>query len=73
MSSQLPSLDLLRVFEACGRLLSFTAAAAELGTTQPAISQQVQRLEKQLSTRLFDREQIEKNIIRRLAELEQKV
>lgn len=55
MPSQLPSLDLLRVFEACGRLLSFTAAAAELGTTQPAISQQVQRLEKQLSTRLFDR------------------
>lgn len=55
MSSHLPSLDLLRVFEACARLLSFTAAAAELGTTQPAISQQVQRLEKQLATRLFDR------------------
>jgi len=55
MASHLPSLDLLRVFEACARLSSFTAAAIELGTTQPAISQQVQRLEKQLATRLFDR------------------
>lgn len=55
MSNHLPSLDLLRVFEACARLLSFTAAATELGTTQPAISQQVQRLEQQLATRLFDR------------------
>jgi len=49
------SLDLLRVFESCARLRSFTAAAAELGTTQPAVSQQVKRLEEQLATRLFDR------------------
>ena len=49
------SLDLLRVFEAAARHLSFTAAAVELGTTQPAVSQQIQRLEKQLATRLFDR------------------
>ncbi|WP_028239092.1 choline sulfate utilization transcriptional regulator [Stutzerimonas azotifigens] len=49
------SLDLLRVFEAAARHLSFTAAAAELGTTQPAVSQQIQRLERQLATRLFDR------------------
>ena len=55
MRTDLPSLDLLRVFEACARLLSFTAAAAELGTTQPAISQQIQRLERQLSARLFER------------------
>lgn len=50
-----PPLDLLRAFEACGRLLSFTAAADELGTTQPAVSQQMKRLELELATRLFDR------------------
>ena len=49
------SLDLLRVFEAAARLRSFTAAAVELGTTQPAISQQIKRLEEQLNVRLFDR------------------
>lgn len=49
------SLDLLRVFEAAARSRSFTAAASELGTTQPAISQQIKRLEEQLATRLFDR------------------
>ena len=49
------SLDLLRAFEAAARHHSFTAAAVELGTTQPAISQQIKRLEEQLGTRLFDR------------------
>ncbi|MDZ5603199.1 LysR family transcriptional regulator [Pseudomonas sp. RP23018S] len=49
------SLDTLRVFEAAARLRSFTAAALALGTTQPAISQQIKRLEAQLDTRLFDR------------------
>lgn len=49
------SLDLLRAFEAAARQHSFTAAAVELGTTQPAISQQIKRLEDQLGTRLFDR------------------
>ncbi|WP_312931777.1 choline sulfate utilization transcriptional regulator [Pseudomonas sp.] len=49
------SLDTLRVFEAAARLRSFTAAALMLGTTQPAISQQIKRLEAQLDTRLFDR------------------
>ncbi|MHC8303506.1 choline sulfate utilization transcriptional regulator [Pseudomonas sp. PB3P13] len=49
------SLDLLRAFEAAARQRSFTAAARELGTTQPAISQQIKRLEEQLGTRLFDR------------------
>ncbi|WP_439884994.1 choline sulfate utilization transcriptional regulator [Pseudomonas syringae] len=49
------SLDLLRSFEAAARLRSFTAAAFELGTTQPAVSQQIKRLEEQLVTRLFDR------------------
>lgn len=49
------SLDTLRVFERAARLRSFTAAASALGTTQPAISQQIKRLEIQLGTRLFDR------------------
>ncbi|SDI64643.1 putative choline sulfate-utilization transcription factor [Pseudomonas flavescens] len=49
------SLDVLRVFESAARHLSFTAAAAELGSSQPAISQQIKRLEHQLATRLFDR------------------
>ena len=49
------SLDLLQTFEAAARLRSFTAAAIELGTTQPAVSQQVKRLEEQLAIRLFDR------------------
>lgn len=49
------SLDLLRAFEAAARHRSFTAAAVELGTTQPAISQQIKRLEEQLGSRLFDR------------------
>ncbi|WP_249678695.1 choline sulfate utilization transcriptional regulator [Pseudomonas abieticivorans] len=49
------SLDLLRAFESAARQRSFTAAAIELGTTQPAVSQQIKRLEYQLATRLFDR------------------
>ncbi|MBJ2345845.1 MULTISPECIES: choline sulfate utilization transcriptional regulator [Pseudomonas] len=49
------SLDLFRAFESAARQQSFTAAAIELGTTQPAISQQIKRLEEQLDTRLFDR------------------
>jgi DNA-binding transcriptional LysR family regulator len=49
------SLDLLRGFEAAARLLSFTAAAAELFVTQSAISRQVQQLEEQLGVKLFER------------------
>ncbi|GGJ95082.1 choline sulfate utilization transcriptional regulator [Pseudomonas matsuisoli] len=49
------SLDALRIFEAAARLEGFTAAADELGTSQPAVSQQIKRLERQLEVRLFDR------------------
>lgn len=52
----LPSINALVVFEAAGRLASFTAAARELGMTQAAVSYAVNRLEDQLGTVLFRRE-----------------
>src|SRR6058998_1872428 len=52
---ELPSLDLLKGFEAAARNLSFTKAAAELFVTQSAISRQVQTLEDQLGVALFSR------------------
>src|ERR1700704_743422 len=52
---ELPSLDLLKGFEAAARKLSFTKAAAELFVTQSAISRQVQTLEHQLGVALFRR------------------
>lgn len=53
--SELPPLQSLVVFEASARLLSFTAAARELGTTQPAVSQQIRALEDTLGVALFER------------------
>ncbi len=55
MSLRLPSLPALRAFEAAGRHLSFTKAAAELFVTQAAISHQVRTLEEQLKVKLFHR------------------
>jgi DNA-binding transcriptional LysR family regulator len=51
----LPSLDLLRGFEASARHLSFTLAAEELFVTQSAISRQVKTLEEHLGITLFQR------------------
>ncbi|MEP7061696.1 MAG: LysR substrate-binding domain-containing protein [Betaproteobacteria bacterium] len=51
----LPSLDFLRGFEAAGRTLSFTRAAAELFVTQSALSRQVKALEDALGIALFER------------------
>ena len=51
----LPSLDLLKGFEAAARNLSFTKAAAELFVTQSAVSRQVKALEDQLGVALFRR------------------
>ena len=53
MSHPLPPLGALQVFEAAGRHLSFTRAAAELNVTQTAVSHQIRRLEEQLGLRLF--------------------
>jgi len=52
---RLPSLDLLKGFEAAARLLSFTKAAEELHLSQSAVSRQIQELEEQLGVALFER------------------
>jgi len=49
------SLNGLKAFESAARHLSFTAAAAELGVTQSAISHQIKLLEDRLGTPLFRR------------------
>ncbi|MFP8967224.1 choline sulfate utilization transcriptional regulator [Pokkaliibacter sp. CJK22405] len=54
-SIPISSVELLRVFESSARLGSFTSCATELGMTQPAVSQQIRRLEQELEVRLFDR------------------
>lgn len=51
----LPSLDLLRGFEAAARNLSFTRAAQELYLTQSAVSRQVKAIEDHLGVALFAR------------------
>ena len=48
-------LQRLAAFEAAGRLGSFTAAARELGTTQPAVTRQLASLERSLGVELFAR------------------
>lgn len=45
----------LRAFERTGRLGSMKAAAAALGVTPGAVSQQIRQLEERLGTRLFER------------------
>src|SRR5450631_1285288 len=52
---RLPSLDLLRGFEAAARQMSFTRAAAELHVTQSAVSRQIKTLEDHLGAALFTR------------------
>lgn len=52
LSRQLP-LNALRVFEAVGRLVSFTRAGEELGMTQTAVSYQIRLLEEHIGEPLF--------------------
>ncbi|SRR5581483_4850934 len=54
-SNAMPSLDLLRGFEASARHLSFTKAGEELFLTQSAVSRQMKELEDQLGVALFER------------------
>ena len=53
---RLPPLSAVRAFEAAARAENFTAAAAELGMTQAAVSYQVKSLEERLGAALFVRE-----------------
>ncbi len=53
LKGTLPPLQWLRSFEAAARHLSFTAAAAEIGVTQSAVSQQIKALEQFLGQPLF--------------------
>lgn len=48
-------LDLYRIFHMVGRRESFSRAAKDLYMTQPAVSQSIIQLEKELDTRLFNR------------------
>jgi DNA-binding transcriptional LysR family regulator len=52
---RLPTLDLLKGFDAAARHLSFTRAGEELFLTQSALSRQMQTLEEQLGAPLFER------------------
>ena len=52
---KMPPLEWVRAFEAAARCGSFTAAAAETGLTQSAISQRIGHLEKRLGVVLFYR------------------
>lgn len=56
LRSLLPSINSLVVFEAAGRLSSFTAAARELNMTQAAVSYAIRGLEDHLGATLFLRE-----------------
>jgi DNA-binding transcriptional LysR family regulator len=55
MQKSLPPLATLIAFEAAGRHLSFTKAAAELNLTQAAVSKQIRLLERDLGLALFER------------------
>lgn len=54
--SKLPPLGSIRVFEAAGRLLSFSKAADELSVTHGAVSHQIKGLEAWLGVPLFRRQ-----------------
>lgn len=55
---RLPPLNGLVIFEAAARLLSFTAAANEIGITQAAVSRQIRRVEDFLGHDLFVRKHL---------------
>jgi LysR family glycine cleavage system transcriptional activator len=53
---RLPPQNMLRAFEAAGRLLSVTQAAQELSVTQSAVSHQIKALEEWLGVALVQRQ-----------------
>ena len=52
---RIPRLQMIAVFECAARHGSFTAAADELGMTQPAVSRQMGGLERGIGQHLFER------------------
>lgn len=55
MPARLPSLDTLRIFDACARHGNFSRAASELCITPAAVSQRIRSLETELGKPLFAR------------------
>ena len=55
MRRHLPTLDRLRALAEVARTGGFSAAAASLGLTQPAVSNQIRQLESELGARLLER------------------
>jgi LysR family transcriptional regulator, glycine cleavage system transcriptional activator len=55
MFRKLPSLPLLRTFEAAARYLSFKKASEKLFVTPSAVSHQIKQLENQIGVKLFAR------------------
>jgi LysR family transcriptional regulator, glycine cleavage system transcriptional activator len=53
ISSNLPPLRALRVFDVVARNLNFSRAADELRVTEPAVSQQIRALEEHFGKKLF--------------------
>jgi len=56
MTSYIPNIRHLAAFAATMRAGSVTAAAEEISLTQPALTQAITRLERELDCQLFDRE-----------------
>lgn len=54
-NERLPPLQSLVFFESAARHLNFSAAARELGTTQPAVSHRIGQIEDELGVALFKR------------------
>jgi LysR family glycine cleavage system transcriptional activator len=55
MALRQPSLESLRVFEACARLGNYARAAEELGISQTAVGSRIRNLETDLGAILFER------------------
>lgn len=56
LRKRIPTLNVLFAVEAVGRHLSFTAAAQELGVSQPAVSKAIRAVESGLGYEIFARE-----------------
>lgn len=55
MATRIPSLETLRIFEACARHANFSRAAGELCITPAAVSQRIRSLETEVGKTLFIR------------------